>query len=101
MTTFERLGAAPDLALVTTAVPQSFERTAQRRSPSTVDAPALSPREREVLRLVAAGASNAAAAADLFLSTRTVERHVSNILTKLGVASRTAAVAHAREHDLL
>jgi len=60
----------------------------------------LSAREVQVLTLVAAGNSNRAIAAELFLSEKTVERHVSNILTKLGVGSRTAAAAYAFEHGI-
>jgi len=61
----------------------------------------LSPREVEVLALVAAGASNAQIAAELVLSERTVARHVSNIFAKLDVGSRTAAAAFAFENDLV
>jgi DNA-binding NarL/FixJ family response regulator len=61
----------------------------------------LSPRELDVIRLVAAGRSNAAIAAELFLSEKTVARHLSNIFGKLGVGSRTAAAAYAYEHDLV
>jgi DNA-binding NarL/FixJ family response regulator len=61
----------------------------------------LTPRELEVLRLVAAGKTNKAVAAELFISERTVDRHVSNILTKLDVTSRAAATAFAYEHRLL
>ena len=61
----------------------------------------LSPRELEVLRLVAAGATNRAIAAQLVLSERTVDRHVSNILGKLRVPSRAAATAWAYEHRLV
>ena len=60
----------------------------------------LTARETEVLRLVAMGKSNRAIAADLFLSDKTVARHVSNILMKLGVSSRSAATAYAYEHGL-
>jgi DNA-binding NarL/FixJ family response regulator len=60
----------------------------------------LSPREIEVLRLVAAGATNRAIAEELVLSERTVDRHVSNILAKLRVPSRSAATAWAYEHRL-
>jgi DNA-binding NarL/FixJ family response regulator len=60
----------------------------------------LTSREVEVLRLVAAGKTNRAIADDLFLSERTIDRHVSNIFTKLGVSSRAAATAFAIEHDL-
>jgi DNA-binding CsgD family transcriptional regulator len=60
----------------------------------------LSPREIEVLRLVAAGATNRAIAEELVLSERTIDRHVSNILAKLRVPSRSAATAWAYEHRL-
>jgi ATP/maltotriose-dependent transcriptional regulator MalT len=61
----------------------------------------LTARELEVLRLVAAGRSNKAIAAELVLSERTVHRHVSNIFTKLRVSSRAAATAYAYEHHLV
>ena len=54
-----------------------------------------------MLRLVAAGKSNRAIASALVLSERTVDRHVSNIFTKLGVSSRAAATAYAYEHQLI
>jgi DNA-binding NarL/FixJ family response regulator len=60
----------------------------------------LTSREVEVLRLVASGRSNAEIATALFLSEKTVARHLSNIFTKVGVASRTAAATYAHEHDL-
>ncbi|HLZ62060.1 MAG TPA: LuxR C-terminal-related transcriptional regulator [Ktedonosporobacter sp.] len=61
----------------------------------------LSEREREVLRLVAAGLSNHEAAAHLSITTGAVKKHLSNIYGKLGVSSRTQALARARELDLL
>jgi DNA-binding NarL/FixJ family response regulator len=61
----------------------------------------LSPREVEVLRLVAAGRSNPEIAATLVLSEKTVARHLSNIFAKLDVGSRTAAAAFAYEHHLV
>ena len=61
----------------------------------------LSPRELEVLRLVAAGKSNPEIAAALVLSGKTVSRHLSNIFAKLDVGSRTAAAAFAIEHHLV
>jgi DNA-binding CsgD family transcriptional regulator len=88
--TFEALGAAPDLARL-----DSFAR---RR---VSDASGLTARELEVLRRVAAGETNKAIAAALVLSERTVDRHVSNIFTKLRVSSRAAATAYAYEHDLV
>ena len=61
----------------------------------------LSPRELEVLHLVAEGLSNREIAAELVISVRTVKKHVQNIHGKLGVQRRTQAVARARELDLL
>jgi DNA-binding CsgD family transcriptional regulator len=61
----------------------------------------LSPRELEVVRLLAAGRTNQAIATDLVLSEKTVARHVSNIFAKLGVRSRTAAAAYAFKHGLV
>jgi DNA-binding NarL/FixJ family response regulator len=66
-----------------------------------VGAGELSPREREVLRLVAQGKTNAEIAAALVLSEHTVHRHLANILAKLGASSRAAAVAAAGRHGLL
>jgi HD-GYP domain-containing protein (c-di-GMP phosphodiesterase class II)/DNA-binding CsgD family transcriptional regulator len=63
--------------------------------------PVLSPRELEVLRLLADGASNPDISKALFVSRRTAEHHVEHILVKLGVTSRTAAVAYALTHELL
>ncbi|WP_183095836.1 response regulator transcription factor, partial [Nocardioides stalactiti] len=60
----------------------------------------LSPRELEVLRRVAAGSTNREIADELVLSPRTVDRHVSNILTKLDVSTRAAAAAYAVENRL-
>jgi non-specific serine/threonine protein kinase len=61
----------------------------------------LSTREAEVLRLVAAGLTNAEVAAKLFLSTRTVDWHLSSIYRKLGFHSRTEAARFAADHGLL
>ena len=61
----------------------------------------LSAREIEVLRLVAAGRTNHAIASELYLSERTVHRHISNIFDKLGVHSRTAAASYAVQHHIV
>jgi DNA-binding CsgD family transcriptional regulator/tetratricopeptide (TPR) repeat protein len=88
---FELLGAVPDLARVDALTGKG----------ATGAAHGLSPRELEVLRLVATGKSNREIAAMLVISEHTVARHVQNIFTKLGVPSRTAAGAFAFEHDLV
>jgi DNA-binding NarL/FixJ family response regulator len=88
---FEQLGAVPDLARA-----QALSRKVAARP-----AGGLTARELDVLRLVATGKTNRSIAADLFLSEKTVARHVSNIFTKLGVSTRAAATAYAYEHELL
>jgi DNA-binding NarL/FixJ family response regulator len=55
----------------------------------------------QVLALVAKGKSNKQIAAELVISDRTVARHLSNIFTKLGVSTRTAASAHAFQRGLV
>ena len=62
---------------------------------------ALTPREHEILRLLAVGHSNRAIAEALFISLTTAKAHVRNILTKLGLESRTAAAAYAHRHKLV
>ena len=83
---YAELGAGPDLARL--------------ESPSR-PAYGLTPRQVEVLRLVAAGKSNREIAEALVISEHTVARHVQNIFAALGVSSRTAAGAFAFEHDLV
>ncbi|HSK97200.1 MAG TPA: helix-turn-helix transcriptional regulator [Euzebyales bacterium] len=87
---FGELGAIPDLAHLDAL---GAARLAAGGS-------GLTPREIEVLRLVAAGKTNQAIAADLVLSEKTAARHLSNIFVKLGVGSRTAAGAHAFHHGI-
>jgi len=89
--TFERLGAAPDLARIDSLI---------RGAPSGY-AHWLTPRELQVLRLVAAGDTNKAIAAELCLSDRTIERHLSNIFTKLDLSTRAGATAWAYKHGLI
>jgi non-specific serine/threonine protein kinase len=60
----------------------------------------LSPRECDVLRLIAAGQSNKEIAADLYLSVRTVERHITNLYAKIGARGKADATAWALRHDL-
>jgi DNA-binding NarL/FixJ family response regulator len=61
----------------------------------------LTEREVEVLRLIAGGLTNNEIASELFLSAKTVSRHLSNIFTKIGVSSRAGATAFAFEHQLV
>lgn len=61
----------------------------------------LTAREVEVLRLVAAGKSNREIAAELYLSVKTIARHLSNIFGKIDVSSRAAATAFAYEQGLI
>jgi DNA-binding NarL/FixJ family response regulator len=88
---FAELGAAPDAARVDSLT----------ASPQAAAAHGLTQRELQVLRLVAQGATNRSIAAELVLSDRTIDRHVSNIFAKLRVSSRAAATAYAYEHDLV
>jgi DNA-binding CsgD family transcriptional regulator len=88
--TFVWLGARPDVARVDALIGRPRG-----------DGHGLTPREVEVLRLVAAGKSNHEIASVLVISERTVARHVQNIFAKLGVSSRAAASVFAAEHELL
>ena len=88
---FVALGAAPDLRYVNSLTGSAAARGSY----------GLTPRELEVLRIVAAGKSNREIAEALVISEHTVARHVQNIFGKLHVSSRTAAGAFAFEHDLV
>jgi DNA-binding NarL/FixJ family response regulator len=89
--TFEQLGAVAEL-----------ERLAALRTPADSAPPdGLTLRELQVLRLVATGATNRAVAAELFLSEKTVARHVANIFAKLGCSTRAAATAYAHRQSLV
>jgi DNA-binding CsgD family transcriptional regulator len=96
---FRQLGAEPDLAALE-ASPDGRDGGPGGAADGDA-ASGLTAREVEVLRLVAAGKSNRGIAVDLFLSERTVARHVSNILRKLDLPSRSAATAYAYEHHLV
>ena len=89
--TFEALGAAMDETRTGLLL----------EIPRTLDRHGLSERELEVLQHLAAGATNKMIASALVLSTRTVDRHVSNIYSKLGVSTRAAATTYAHKHGLV
>lgn len=88
---FEQLGATPDLSKVNSLIKKDIPD----------DTHGLTPRELEVLRILATGKTNKDIAEELYISERTVDRHVSNILGKLNVETRAAATAYAYEHDLV
>ena len=87
---FARLGSAADV-----------RRTAELLAGSAHPSAGVTPREVEVLRLVAAGKTNRSIATELSISEHTVARHLNNIFAKLGVSSRAAATAFAFTHDLV
>ena len=89
--TFRRLGAVPDL--------DQMERLRRDRASPVPER--LTAREIQVLRLIAAGGTNRAIAAELRISEKTVARHVSNIFVKLGLSSRSAATAWAFRQGLM
>jgi DNA-binding CsgD family transcriptional regulator len=91
-----RLGARPALERAKELAARLGARRSRARLPFD-----LTPRELEVLRLVAEGKSDREIAEELFISPNTVMNHVSRILGKLQVESRTAAAAYAVRHDLV
>jgi len=93
---FLELGAAPDLATIV-----AIASAPVGAAPAPTNLHGLSRRETDVLLLLAAGKTNKVIATELFLSERTVDRHVSNIFAKLGVATRSAATAWAYQKRLI
>ena len=71
------------------------------RPPSAAPADDLTPRERDVLRLLATGASNREIAEQLVISEGTVKNHISNILSRLGLRDRTQAAIYAKEQGYI
>jgi ATP/maltotriose-dependent transcriptional regulator MalT len=95
----ERMGAGPlreGIELLARRARLPLDETADGDEQDPAEELGLTPRERDVLRLVAAGQSNRRIAEELFISPKTASVHVSNILAKLGVSNRgeAAALAH-------
>jgi DNA-binding CsgD family transcriptional regulator len=102
--TARKLGARPlatEAAREVAALGESIARRLGTRAAAAADGAGLSRRELEVLRLVAVGRTNREIAQELFLSRRTVDMHVRNILGKLGCRSRVEATHRAGELGLL
>lgn len=83
-----------------TLAPEAAQALVQVAAQPAAPGHDLTPREREVLALMVAGLNNTAIASRLVVSRSTVKAHVSNVLAKLGVTSRTEAVAIAVRHHL-
>lgn len=99
-TILEQIGAVGECERVA-AILRRLEASTPERGGNVAAAAGLTRREREILGLLAQGLSDKEAATALNLSEHTIHRHVSNILNKLDVPSRTAAVAQAVQHGLL
>jgi LuxR family maltose regulon positive regulatory protein len=96
----EKQDASPPVVTAPTQEP-ALSPARQTSAHSSVPAVSLTRREQEVLRLLAAGASNQDIAHTLVISLDTVKKHVSNLLGKLGASSRTQAISQARARSLL
>jgi LuxR family transcriptional regulator, maltose regulon positive regulatory protein len=97
---YEQQAASPSVVTAPTGEP-ALASARQAPARSSVQAFSLTRREQEVLRLLAAGASNQDIAHTLVISLDTVKKHVSNLLGKLGASSRTQAISQARARSLL
>jgi DNA-binding NarL/FixJ family response regulator len=98
---FAELGAAGERKRATLLLHRLAPGAAAELPSPPAPAPRLTPRELDILRLVARGLSDKEMASSLRLSEHTVHRHVANVLDKLDVPSRAAAVARAAHHGLL
>ena len=88
---FEQLDAKIDLARISSLVTKTPSKSSH----------GLTPRELQILRIVATGKTNKSIAAELCVSEKTVDRHISNLFNKLSVSSRAAATAYAYKNKLV
>ncbi|WP_131741352.1 response regulator [Actinomadura roseirufa] len=99
-----RVVAAGDALLapsITRRLIGDFARRRRHQRPSPNATAGLTPREMDVLRLIARGLSNAEIAAELVLAEQTIKTHVGHVLTKLALRDRTQAVVYAYENGLV
>lgn len=96
-----RTVARGDALLAPAVTRRLIAEFARQRRPRPVEHESLTPRELEVLRMLARGQSNAEIAAELVVSEHTVKTHVARLLSKLGLRDRTQAVIHAYETGLI
>ena len=97
---YRALGDADAADREAAAAQASLDRLGVRNGRTTVPA-GLTPREVEVVRLIAAGKTNRGIATELVLSEKTVARHLSNIFAKVGASSRAGVAAFAYDSGLL
>ena len=94
-------GEAPISRLAAARILDEFTRSAQQETRVSSPGDSLTPREREVLQLVAQGATNKEIASQLFIAENTVKNHLRNILAKLHLQNRVQAAAYALREELI
>lgn len=95
------MAEAEEVLALTLPAASALETTAMAPPPPASASHALTVRELEVLRLLAAGHTSRMIAETLFISVPTVKTHITNIFAKLGLSSRAAAIAYAHRHGIV